>query len=68
MIVSGGGSSRHINGIQSLLIKKHYPGLVQSGAVREPPYTWDHFLREDEGALAAKIKREFWVSRLLHVF
>lgn len=39
--------------------------------VREPPYTWEHFLSVDQGDLAATIKREFWVSLyagLLHVF
>lgn len=65
MIVSGGGESRHINGIQSLLIKKNYPGMVDFRGVREPPYTWSHFLSVNEGALAAKIKSEFWVS-LMH--
>jgi hypothetical protein len=70
--------SRHVNGILSLLIREYYPGMVTIDGVRQPPMQWDHFhvhtvpVPEPEGGdradsparktLAAKIKREFWVS------
>jgi hypothetical protein len=63
--VSGGGNARHINGIQSLLIRKHYPGMVTHAGVTGPPFTWEHFSSvtdTEHGTLAAKIKMEFWVS------
>jgi hypothetical protein len=65
MIVSGGGNARHINGIQSLLIRQHFPGMVLHAGVRGPPYTWEHFSSVEDnehGTLANRIKRKFWVS------
>ena len=63
--MSGGGNSRHINGIQSLLIKEHYPGRVTHTGVTGPPYTWEAFAEVTDtvhGNVAARIKAEFWVS------
>lgn len=60
-----GGSSRHINGMLGLLLKKHYPGLVTIDGIQKPPNKWPDFYKvkdADEVPLADVIKREFWVS------
>ncbi|XP_066323662.1 uncharacterized protein [Miscanthus floridulus] len=61
-IVSGAGQARHINGIQGLLIKEYYPGLVNVNGEMKVPTKWSHFYLVEEGGetIAAKIKREFW--------
>ena len=66
--MSGEGESRHINGIQGLLIKEYYPGLVDVDGELKVPTRWAHFYLIDVGGetLAAKIKREFWVSLSSH--
>ena len=64
-MVSGGGNARHVNGIQSLLLRKHYPGRVTHAGVTGPPWSWEHFasiVDPDHGTLATRVKREFWVS------
>ena len=56
---------RHINGIQGILIRQHYPGMVTYAGVTSPPLTWDHFYATEGnefGTVAAWIKAEFWVS------
>ena len=63
--MSGGSGSRHINGIQGLLIREYYPGLVTHKGEVQAPMKWEHFssVTDSNGdTLAAKIKREFWVS------
>ena len=37
------GQRRPVNHILGLLVRKHYPGLVQMASVREPAYTFDHY-------------------------
>jgi hypothetical protein len=60
--VTDRNSACHVNGIQGLLIKKHYPGLVTIGGKEIVPDKWEHFYQvkdvHDE-ILAVKIKREF---------
>ena len=66
--MSGAGQARHINGIQGLLIKEYYPGLVNVNGEMKVPTKWSHFYLVEEGGktIAAKIKREFWVSLSSH--
>jgi hypothetical protein len=66
--MSGAGQARHINGIQGLLIKENYPGLVNVNGEMKVPTKWSHFYLVKEGGetIAAKIKREFWVSPSSH--
>jgi hypothetical protein len=63
--VSGGGLARHVNGILGLLLKTHYPGIVDFAGKREPAYTFDHYfngLDAEEENKAVRVKRDFWVS------
>ena len=62
--MNGASSSCHINGIQALLIKEYYPGLVFHKGELQPPMKWEHFysITLNGETLAAKIKRELWVS------
>jgi len=63
--VSGKKGACHINGIQGLLIKEYYPGLVTIKGEEQPPMSWEHFYAIEDSSgetLADKIKREFWVS------
>jgi hypothetical protein len=66
--VSGAGQARHINGIQGLLIKEYYPGLVNVNGEMKVPTKWSHFYLVEEGGetITAKIKREFWVTLSSH--
>ena len=67
--MSGAGQVRQINGILSLLIREHYPGMVTvagtNGNMTMPPWMWDHFALATNnvaGTKAAWIKQEHWVS------
>lgn len=62
--MTGGSDARHVNAIQGLLIRENYPGLVTHAGVAQPPMKWEHFYSVSVGneTLAAKIKRELWVS------
>ena len=67
--MSGAGQVRQINGILSLLIREHYPGMVTvagtNGNVTTLPWTWDHFaLTTDNvvGTKSVRIKQDHWVS------
>ena len=59
--MSGADGSRHINGIQGLLIREYYPGFVTHNGEEKPPMKWEHFYSviSNGETLAAKIKREF---------
>ena len=61
--MSGADGSRHINGIQGLLIREYYPGFVTHNGEEKPPMKWEHFYSviSNGETLAAKIKRELWV-------
>jgi hypothetical protein len=62
--MNGASGSRHINGIQTLLIKEYYPGLVFHKGELHPPMKWEHFysITLNGETVAVKIKRELWVS------
>jgi hypothetical protein len=63
--VSSGGLARHVNGILGLLLKTHYPGIVDFAGKREPAYTFDHYFNgpdAKEENKAVRVKRDFWVS------
>ena len=67
-----------MNGILGLLLKNHFPGLVDVGRGRRwPPQTLDHFaLVADQGMLhgrtyvnvAEHVRAELWVSLPLTLF
>lgn len=60
-----GQKGRQINSILGLLIRQHYPGLVEFNGVTQPPWTWAHFYAAEDsehGSVAGRIKAEFWVS------
>jgi len=63
--VSGGGA-RSPNGMLGLLIKKHYPGLIElDDGTKVVPWHWSDFYKvkdAHEVPIATKIKMEFWVS------
>jgi hypothetical protein len=62
--MNGASGSRHINGIQALLIKEYNPGLVFHKGELHPPMKWEHFyiVTLNGETVAVKIKRELWVS------
>ena len=69
--MSGGDHKWKPNGILGLLCKEHFPGLVEHAGVREPAYTWDHYMaiadaddREGRnfGTKARRVVGELWVS------
>jgi hypothetical protein len=63
--VSGGGLARHVNGILGLLLKTHFPGIVDFAEKRESTYTFDHYFNSPDGEEENKavwVKRDFWVS------
>jgi hypothetical protein len=63
--VSGGGLTRHVNGILGLLCKTHFPCLVDYARKREPAYTFDHYANAPDAEAENKavwVKQDFWVS------
>jgi hypothetical protein len=63
--VSGPGKSRHVNGIPGLLLKTHFPGIVDYAGRREPAYTFKHYYNGDDDRevnKAVRVMRDFWVS------
>ena len=63
--------NRKPNGILGALYREHFPGLVEHAGVREPAYTWDHYMdvtdtddREGRnfGTKARRVVGELWVS------
>jgi hypothetical protein len=61
------GTDAHCpNGMLGLLIKKHYPGLIELEDGRKVvPWHWPDFykVKDAQGVSSAtKIKTEFWVS------
>ena len=70
MILSGGAHNQKPNGILDALCREHFPGLVEHAEVREPAYTWDHYMavadaddREGRnfGTKARRVVGELWV-------
>ena len=71
LILSGGAHNRKPNGILGALCREHFPGLMEHAEVREPAYTWDHYMavadaddREGRnfGTKARRVVGELWVS------
>ena len=77
-VIVPGGHKRHVNDILGLLLKNHFPGLVDVGGGRmRPPQTLDHFaLVPDHGTMhgrtyvnvAEHVRAELWVSLPLTIF
>jgi hypothetical protein len=70
-IVAAGPHKHQVNGILGLLCREHFPGLVEYARVREPAYTFDHYvvvpdLEDRAGRVynnkAERVKAELWVS------
>jgi len=61
-----GSDARCPNGMLGLLIKKHYPGLIELEDGRKVvPWHWSDFYKAKDAqgvSIATKIKAEFWVS------
>jgi hypothetical protein len=43
-IVVAGVHKHQVNGILGLLCREHFPGLIEYAGVREPAYTWEHYV------------------------
>ena len=70
-MLSGGAHNQKPNGILGALCREHFPGLVEHAWVREPTYTWDHYMAVADaddrewrnfGTKARRVVGELWVS------
>ena len=70
-MASGGGHTRQVNGILSLLFTEHFPGLVEYVGVTGPAYSFDDYAAAPDAAdrarrvfnnKAEQVKQELWVS------
>lgn len=69
--MAAGAHTRQVNGILGLLCREHFPGLVEYAGVREPAYTFGHYVAADDAEdragrvfnnTAERVKAELWVS------
>jgi hypothetical protein len=71
VVESAGCHTRKVSGILGLLVKEHFPGLVQFAGREEPPYTFAHYVNAPDATdllgrtfpnKAERVKAELWVS------
>jgi hypothetical protein len=71
VVESAGCHTRSVSGFLSLLLKAHFPGLVQFGRKEEPPYRFAHYANAPDARdllsrefpnKAERVKVELWVS------
>jgi hypothetical protein len=69
--VVAGVHKLQVIGILGLLCREHFPGLAEYAGVREPAYTWKHYVvvpdaQDQNGRVfankAERVKAELWVS------